>query len=53
MDLNKILDYAIMEHEISLTVGAEAGYIINGRTYNNYLSNNSFKKFVDDMRSAF
>ena len=49
MDLNKILDYAIMVYETSENPDIKAGYVIGGKTYDNYLDNTSFAKFVTDM----
>ncbi len=49
MELNKILDYAIMVDETSKNPDIKAGYIVGGRTYDNYLDNTSFAKFVADM----
>jgi len=49
MDLNKILDYAIMADETSENPDIKAGYVIGGKTYDNYLDNTSFAKFVTDM----
>ena len=51
MELNKILDYAIMADETKKNPDIKSGYTINGKTYNNYLSNDSFAKFVEDMKS--
>ena len=51
MELNKILDYAIMADETKKNPDIKSGYTINGKTYNNYLSNDSFAKFVEDMES--
>ena len=49
MELNKILDYAIMNDEISRNPELKSGYVINDRNYHNYLSNDCFDGFVDDM----
>lgn len=51
MELNKILDYAIMADETAKKPDVKSGYTINEKTYNNYLSNDSFAKFVEDMKS--
>lgn len=50
MELNKILDYAIMADETAKNP-IKSGYIINGKHYNNYLSNDSFAEFVEDMKN--
>lgn len=49
MELNKILDYAIMADETAKNP-VKSGYTINGKTYNNYLGNDSFAEFVEDMK---
>lgn len=51
MELNKILDYAIMKNETTQNPDIKSGYRINENTYNNYLENECFEKFVDDMKS--
>ena len=51
MELNKILDYAIMADETAKNPGLKSGYTVNEKTYNNYLSNDSFKQFVEDMKT--
>lgn len=51
MELNKILDYAIMADETAKKTDIKSGYITNGKTYNNYLSNDSFEMFVEDMKT--
>ena len=50
MELNKILDYAIMADETAKNP-VKSGYVVNGKTYNNYLSNDSFAEFVEDMKN--
>ena len=50
MELNKILDYAIMADETAKNP-VKSGYVTNGKTYNNYLSNDSFAEFVEDMKT--
>ena len=50
MELNKILDYAIMQNEIAKNPDVKSGYKINENTYYNYLENKCFEKFVDDMK---
>lgn len=50
MELNKILDYAIMADETAKNP-VKSGYVVNGKTYNNYLSNDSFAEFVEDMKT--
>ena len=50
MELNKILDYAIMAYETARNP-IKSGYVTNGKTYNNYLSNDSFAEFVEDMKN--
>ncbi|MBQ2963615.1 MAG: hypothetical protein IJE14_03050 [Clostridia bacterium] len=51
MELNKILDYAIMADETAKNPEVKSGYNINEKTYNNYLSNDSFAEFVEDMKT--
>lgn len=51
MELNKILDYAIMADETSKNLDIKSGYIVTGKPYNNYLSNDSFAEFVEDMKA--
>lgn len=51
MELNKILDYAIMADETTKNPDVKSGYIINRKPYNNYLSNASFAEFVEDMKT--
>lgn len=50
-DLNKILDRAIMKKETADNPDIKAGYRIDGRNtpYENYIENDCWKKFVDDM----
>ena len=50
MELNKILDYAIMAYETARNP-IKSGYVTNGKPYNNYLSNDSFAEFVEDMKT--
>lgn len=50
MELNKILDYAIMADETAKNP-VKSGYVTNGKPYNNYLSNESFAEFVEDMKT--
>lgn len=50
MELNKILDYAIMADETAKNP-IKSGYVTNGKSYNNYLSNDSFAEFVEDMKT--
>lgn len=50
MELNKILDYAIMADETAKNL-VKSGYVTNGKPYNNYLSNDSFAEFVEDMKT--
>ncbi len=49
MELNKILDYDIMQDETSRNPELKSGFVLNGRSYDNYLSNDCFDGFVDDM----
>lgn len=51
MELNKILDYAIMADETTKNPGLKSGYTVNRKTYDNYLSNDSFEMFVEDMKT--
>ena len=41
MELNKILDYAIMADETAKYPDIKSGYSINGKTYDNYLDNDN------------
>ncbi len=50
MQLNKILDEAIMIHETAKDSALSAGYVVNGRTYYNYMSNVSWTEFCRDMQ---
>lgn len=50
MELNKILDYAIMADETAKNPDVKSGYVTNEKSYNNYLSNDSFAEFVEDMK---
>lgn len=50
MELNKILDYAIMADETTKNP-IKSGYVTNGKPYNNYLSTESFAEFVEDMKT--
>ncbi len=50
MELNKILDEAIRLHETAINSGLNAGYVVNGKTYPNYISNSSWEEFCDDMK---
>lgn len=49
-DLNKSLDHAIMAMETAKDPNLKAGYLIDERLYDNYLSNPCWKAFVDDMK---
>jgi len=49
MELNKNLDEAIRLHETSNDTSLTAGYVVNGRTHPNYISNSSWVKFCNDM----
>ena len=42
MELNKLLDYAIMADETAKNPEIKSGYTVNGRTYDNYLNNTSW-----------
>ena len=50
MELNKLLDYAIMADETAKNPEIKSGYTVNGRTYDNYLNNTSWAKFVAEMK---
>ena len=50
MELNKILDEAIRLHETAINSGLNAGYVVNSKTYPNYISNSSWEEFCDDMK---
>lgn len=49
MELNKILDEAIRLHETANS-GLTAGYVVDDKSYPNYVSNSSWTKFCDDMK---
>ena len=51
MELNKILDHAIMADETAKNPDVKSGYVTNEKSYNNYLSNDSFEMFVEDMKT--
>lgn len=51
MELNKILDYAIMVDETAKNPDIKAGYVSGTKSYNNYLDNTSFAEFVDEMKT--
>ena len=51
MEINKILDYAIMADETAKNPKLKSGYTVNGKTYDNYLSNDSFAEFAEDMKT--
>ena len=53
MELNKILDYAIMADETSKNPDIKAGYIVGGRPYDNYLDNTSFAKLSYSSMSIY
>lgn len=50
MELNKILDEAIRLHETKIST-LTAGYVVNGKPYPNYVSNNSWTEFCNDMKA--
>ena len=50
-ELSKILDCAIMKDEFSRNHELKSGYVINGRSYDNYLSNDCFEVFVEAMKT--
>lgn len=51
MELNKILDYAIMADETAKNPDIKAGYVTATKLYDNYLSNDSLADFVDEMKT--
>ena len=51
MELNKILDLAIMADETAKYPDIKSGYSINGKTYDNYLDNASWDSFKKRMES--
>ena len=53
MELNEILDYAIMADESSKNPNVKAGYEISDRTYGNYLSNDCFDEFAKVMETKY
>ena len=50
MELNKILDYAIMADEMAKNPDLKSGYKIGEKTYGNYLENTTFENFVEEMK---
>lgn len=53
MTLNKVLDYAIMENETTNNPNIEAGFKIHDKIYGNYVKNNYFNAFVDEMEKKY
>lgn len=51
MSLGKALDHGIMLQETARIAEIQAGYKVDGRTYGNYLSNESWKAFEADMKA--
>ena len=51
MQLNKALDEAIRIHETNKNSDITAGYVVNGRTYPDYISNASWAEFCRDMQN--
>ncbi len=47
--LQEELDKAIMKADLNTEPEVTAGYIIGDRTFENYLSNDSFRKLISDM----
>lgn len=50
MELNKILDEAIRLHETESS-NLTAGYVVNSKSYPNYVSNSSWAEFCNDMKA--
>lgn len=53
MTLNKVLDYAIMENETTNNPNIEAGFKIHDKIYGNYVENDYFNAFVDEMEKKY
>lgn len=53
MTLNKVLDYAIMENETTNNPNIEAGFRIHDKIYGNYVKNDYFNAFVDEMEKKY
>lgn len=53
MELNKILDYAIVNDETTKEPKLKAGYIVNSRNYDNYVENSCFNNFVENMKTKY
>lgn len=51
MDICKALDLAIMQKETSEKPSVKAGYRVDGRIYDNYLSNDCWKAFKSEMKA--
>ena len=49
LNLNQVLDYAIMQNETAKNPELKSGYKIGNRVYDNYLENNCFDAFVTNM----
>ena len=53
MEFNEILDYAIMYNEIAKNPELKAGYTISGKLYGNYVENDCFERFINDMKNNY
>ena len=53
MEFNEILDYAIMYNEIAKNPELKAGYTISGKLHGNYIGNDCFKSFINDMKNNY
>lgn len=53
MELNEILDYAIMYNEIAKNPELKAGYTISGKLHGNYIGNDCFESFINDMKNNY
>lgn len=53
LSLNQVLDYAIMQNETAKNPNIEAGFRIHDKIYGNYVKNDYFNAFVDEMEKKY
>jgi hypothetical protein len=53
MELNEILDYAIMQNETANNKNIKSGYTISGKLHSNYIENDCFESFINDMKNSY
>ena len=53
MELNEILDYAIMQNETANNKNIKSGYTISGKLHGNYIENDCFESFINDMKNNY